>query len=130
MVSGPSTPFRGEIWWAAAPDGESDEPARQPLLIIQNDVGNAHARTVIATVVSAEAPRKRYPQVVPLDTDLLGRPATVRCDIIRTFEKARLLERGAVLSRETMAEVDAALCRSLALRPGTGRHGDDELAGG
>jgi mRNA-degrading endonuclease toxin of MazEF toxin-antitoxin module len=130
MVSGPSTPFRGEIWWTAVPGDESEETSRQPVLIVQNDVGNAHARTVIAAAVSAEAPRKRYPQVVPLDADLLSRPATVRCDIIRTFEKAGLLERAAVLSRETMAEVDAALCRSLALRPGTGRHGDDELAAG
>jgi len=120
MVSGPSGPFRGEIWWTAAPD----ENARQPVLIVQNDVGNAHARTVIAAVVSADAPQKRYPQVVPIDTDLLGRPATVRCDIIRTFEKGRLLERAAVLPREAMAEVDAALCRSLALRPASGQHGD------
>ncbi len=130
MVSAPSTPFRGEIWWTTSPGEESDETARQPVLIVQNDVGNAHARTVIAAVVSAEAPRKRYPQVVPISTDLLGRPATVRCDIIRTFEKAHLLGRAAVLPRETMAEVDAALCRSLALRPGTGRHGDDEIAAG
>lgn len=111
MVNPTSTPFRGEIWWVAGPG----PGARQPVLIVQNDVGNAHARTVIAAAVAADAPQKRYPQVVPLDTKLLGRPATVRCDIIRTIEKTRLIERAAVAPRDTMDDVDAALRRSLAL---------------
>lgn len=111
MVSPTTTPFRGEIWWMAGPGHQT----RQPVLIVQNDVGNAHARTVIAAVVTADVLHKRYPQVVPLDESLLGQPATVRCDIIRTIDKARLTERAAVVPREAMAEVDAALRRSLAL---------------
>jgi len=112
MVTGSSTPFRGEIWWVSGGDGTS----RQPVLVVQNDVGNAHARTVIAVAVAADPSQDRYPQVVPIGASPLGRPATVRCDIVRTFEKARLLERAAVLPRATMSEVDAALRRSLALR--------------
>lgn len=112
MVSGAATPFRGEVWWVDDPGREG----RRPVLIVQNDVGNAHARTVIAAAVAADVPGKRYPQVVAIDAALLGRPATVRCDIIRTIERARLIERAAIVPRETMTEVDTALRRSLALK--------------
>lgn len=111
MVSPGTTPLRGEVWWVAGPGPD----LRQPVLIVQNDVGNVHARTVIVAAVSADVPRKRYPQVVPLDDGLLGRPATVRCDIVRTIEKSRLVERAAVAPRHTMDDIDAALRRSLAL---------------
>jgi mRNA-degrading endonuclease toxin of MazEF toxin-antitoxin module len=47
---------------------------------------------------------------------VLGRPSTVRCDVIQTIEKSRAVERAAVLPRAVMAEVDAALRRSLALK--------------
>jgi len=111
---GPLTPFRGEIWWVAADPQHGD--GRRPVLVIQNDVGNAHARTVIAAAVSGVVPEKRYPQLVALDAALLGRPATVRCDVLQTLEKNRMVERAAVVPREVMAEVDAALRRSLALK--------------
>jgi len=90
--------------------------ARRPVLVIQNNVGNARATTVIVAAVSSVVPEKRYPQLVALDTEVLGLPATVRCDVIETVERIRLIERAAVLPREVMAEVDAALRRSLALK--------------
>jgi mRNA-degrading endonuclease toxin of MazEF toxin-antitoxin module len=56
---GTLTPFRGEIWWVIA-DGRTQKDAaqgaqaaaRRPVLVIQNDVGNARARTIIAAAVS------------------------------------------------------------------------------
>lgn len=106
-----STPFRGEVWWATAKAGDG----RRPVVVVQNDVGNARARTVIVAAVSAVSPEKRYPQTVPLDEGVLGRPALVRCDLLQTVERARLVERAATLPAEVVAEVDTALKRSLAL---------------
>ena len=121
MVSDPHVPFRGEIWWVTVDrrddtGGAAEAAARRPVLVVQNDVGNAHARTVIAAAVSGVVTRKRYPQLVPLDPALLGRPATLRCDVIQTIEKNRMTERAAVVPRTVMDEVDAALRRSLALK--------------
>jgi len=115
------TPFRGEVWWLSLgghhpAKAEAHMGARRPVLVIQNNVGNARATTVIVAAVSSVVPEKRYPQLVALDTEVLGLPATVRCDVIETVERIRLIERAAVLPREVMAEVDAALRRSLALK--------------
>jgi len=104
-------PFRGEVWWMTS----SSDSGRRPVAIVQNDVGNTRARTVIVAAVSAGRPERDYPQMVPLDEALVGRPATVRTDVLQTVEKDRLLERAAVLPRAVVADLDAALRRSLAL---------------
>ena len=115
--AGVTTPFRGEIWWTSDRSGAGEgDDARRPVLIIQNDVGNAHGRTVVAALIGSAVPEKWYPQMVVLHESLLGRPAAVRCDLIHTFDKGRLVGRAVLVPPETMAEVDAALRRSLGLR--------------
>ena len=104
-------PFRGEVWWMAA----DTETGRRPVVIVQNDVGNTRARTVIVAAVSAGRPEKLYPQTVPLDEALLGRAAIIRTDVLQTVERTRLLERAAVLPPASVEELDTALRRSLAL---------------
>lgn len=107
-----AAPMRGEIWWFC----QGDAAERRPVLVVQNDVGNLRARTVIVAAVSSAVPDRSYPQLVTLPTPLLGRPAVVRCDVLHTVSKSRLEERAVQLPLRTMREVDLALSRSLALR--------------
>jgi mRNA interferase MazF len=88
----------------------------RPALVIQNDVGNAHAdTTVIATITSATA-TQRYPFLVPLPSGTLSKPSLVNCAHVRTIDLERL--KGPALARlapETMHAVDEALRMSLGL---------------
>lgn len=88
----------------------------RPALVIQNDVGNAHAdTTIIATITSAVATRE-YPFLVPLPVGTLSKPSLVNCAHVRTIDLERL--KGTAIARlapDTMRDVDEALRASLGL---------------
>ncbi len=103
-------PRRGEVFWVTF----GEPVGRRPVLVIQNDIGNANAPTTIVAHISAQ-PRRDYPFLVALDQVDLGRPSWVHCETLNTIPSALLEERLGALAPETMSKVDEALRRSLGL---------------
>ena len=93
-----------------------EQSGRRPLLVVQNDAGNAVSPTVIVAAITSRQPRRDYPFLVTLPAGTLPRPSVVNCSQVRTLDKVRLsAEPIARLDAETMAAVDDALRVSLGL---------------
>ena len=108
---------RGEIWDAdLEPVRGSEQGGTRPVLVIQNDLGNASSPTTIVAAITS-APACSYPFHVRLVTGSgLTRPSVVKLEHIRTITLERLLRKRGGLTEEQMNAVDLALHRSLGLR--------------
>jgi mRNA interferase MazF len=109
--------LRGEVRWGGLDPVVGDEQSgKRPLLVVQNDAGNAASPTVIVAVITPRRSGRDYPFLVTLPTGTLPVPSVVNCSQIRTLDKSRLsAEPIALLGPETMTEVDDALRVSLGL---------------
>ena len=93
-----------------------EQSGKRPLLVVQNDAGNAASPTVIVAAITSKRPRRDYPFLVAVPQGTLSLPSVVNCSQIRTLDKSRLsAEPIALLGPETMAAVDDALRVSLGL---------------
>lgn len=91
---------------------------RRPVLIIQNDQGNAFGATTIVIALSSRVPSRIYPFHVALPEEVLGRPGVIMCEQIRTVEMERLdREPLAECPPDIMAQVERAISLSLGLSP-------------
>lgn len=121
---------RGELYWVEfSPVKGSEQGGLRPALIVQQDVGNQYGPTTVVAAITHTLPPRPYPFVVVVEPEESGLPdrSTVNCAQIATIQKdgpdSRLRPlRGekAVrpigrLSREKMAEIDAALKYNLGL---------------
>ena len=96
--------LRGEIYYADLdPVVGSEQMGTRPVLILQNNVGNHFARTVIGMIG-----RMKYPSVVMLEQ-------------LRTLDKRRIGYYIGKLPEEKMQDVTRALCVSLAIRQNTSK---------
>lgn len=93
----------------------SEQGGRRPVVIIQNDMGNLHAPTVIAVPLTSSPTKAAMPTHVrvPAGEGGLWRVSTVLCEQVRTLEKTRLLRQLGALGASRMREVDHALSVSL-----------------
>jgi mRNA interferase MazF len=122
---------RGEIYWIEfEPVKGSEQGGLRPALVVQNDTGNASSPTTIVAAMTRTLPRRPYPfvVVVPSDRSGLRDASAVNCAQLATIQQDGPASRlrpphgeGQVrpigrLDAQTMAEVDAALRYSLALR--------------
>ncbi len=109
---------RGEIYYV---DLEGVEHAsryiqrkNRPALIIQNNVGNAHAETVIVAPLSRQI-KKHYPFQYRVSVG--GSLSVVLFEQIMTLDKFRVMNYITKLSGQQMAEAEKALMHSLGLSP-------------
>ena len=109
--------LRGEVRWGDLdPVVGHEQAGTRPVLVVQNDAGNAVSPTVIVVAITSQRPRRDYPFLVTLPARTLSLPSVVNCSQVRTVDKSRLsAEPIATLSLETMAAVDDALRVSLGL---------------
>lgn len=110
---------RGDMFYADMTPGiGSEQIGFRPVLMIQNDTGNRHSRTVIAATITSKAERKtKLPTHCPIKAQQgLGRDSLVLMEQIRTIDKNRLKEYLGTLDSDTMRRVDKALAISLGLR--------------
>ena len=114
-----SAVHRGEIYFADLdPVVGSETGKTRPVLIIQNDIGNAYSPTTIVAVVTEYSDKKaRYPICVPITKDAgLEKNSIVNLAQIRTIDKKRLRgSRVTALSDELMEMINQAIKNSLAL---------------
>jgi mRNA interferase MazF len=95
---------------------QQGERRERPVLVVQNDLGNASADTTIVVALSSKLPSKPYPFHVILPAEILGRPGIIRCEQIWTVSLDRIDRR--VLGEcppELMEQVEQALRHSLGL---------------
>ena len=114
------TYLRGEIYYADLdPVVGSEQMGTRPVLILQNNVGNHFARTVIVAPITSRIHAKSK---LPTHSyiGMIGRmkyPSVVMLEQLRTLDKRRIGYYIGRLPEEKMQDVTRALCVSLAIRP-------------
>ena len=113
---------RGDIFYAdLRPVVGSEQGGIRPVLIIQNDVGNAQSPTVIVASITSKLDKPSQPTHVAVGTSCgLHMDSIVLMEQIRTIDKRRLREHMGHLDENQMAQVDDAIAVSFGL-PGGGR---------
>jgi mRNA interferase MazF len=110
---------RGDMFYADPVLGVgSEQSGCRPILIISNDTGNKHSRTVIAAVITGKAAGKaKQPTHCPVRAQQgLGRDSVALLEQLRTIDKTRLREYIGTLDGESMCGVDRALAISVGLK--------------
>ena len=113
-------PRRGEVWQVRPAEPEAKRT--MPALVVQNDLGNQHAPTIlIAPLTRGKA------QIYPFEVAVLPpeggvtKSTLVNLSQIHLVARDRLAQRLGKLKEETMREVDEAICLSLGVeRTGAG----------
>lgn len=105
---------RGQIYYATLNDGVgSEQGGTRPVLIIQNDVGNAHSPTTIIAIVTSRKTKANLPTHHWLNVDFLLMKSMVELEQIRTIDKSRLGGYLGQVSNLEMAEIDKKIKISL-----------------
>ena len=109
---------RGQIYYAdLSPVKGSEQGGYRPTLIIQNDVGNKYAPTVIVAVITSRHTKANLPTHVWLNAECgLPKESMVECEQVRTLDKSRLKDFMGAVSDEVMAEIDKGLKISFGLK--------------
>jgi mRNA interferase MazF len=96
----------------------SEQDGIRPVLIIQNDTGNKHSKTVIAASITSQMTNKAIlPTHCPIRAQQgLGRDSLVLLEQIRTIDKERRKEYVGALDDEEMTARDKALAISVGLK--------------
>lgn len=109
---------RGEIYFADLdPHYGSEQGGKRPVIIIQNDVGNKFAPTVIVAAVTSRVSKKsNQPTHVLIDKNpALSRPSVVLLEQIFTIDKERINNFMGMTSEWEMKQIEEALLRSLGI---------------
>ena len=109
---------RGDLFWVDLnPTKGSEQAGRRPVLIIQNDVGNEAAPTVIVAPLTTKSFTKEYPINVHLPRGVAGlkENSTVLLSQIRTIDKSRLGRKIGHLPVSYLQKVNEAISISLGL---------------
>ena len=95
----------------------SEQSGIRPAVIIQNNVGNRHSRTVIVAIITSQIQNKpNLPThcFIPAQQGL-DRDSLILLEQIRTIDKSRLRDYIGTLDYETMSEIDTALAISVGI---------------
>ena len=105
---------RGEVWMADLGYENvksSEQRGYRPVLIIQNDIGNKFAPTVIVACIT-----KQTKTVIPTHLECeLYESSTILFEQLRTISKERLNKKIKTLTPEEMQEVDIKIKISMGL---------------
>lgn len=105
---------KGDIYYAdLSPAYGSEQGGKRPVLIVQNDVGNKYAPTVIVAPLTS-----RHKPSLP--THVVEREATqvtsvILCEQVRTIDKSRLMDKLGTVSSATIKKVDKAIMVSFGI---------------
>jgi len=107
--------LRGEIYLADMRKGAySEQTGIRPVLIIQNDVGNATSPTVIIASITSKMDKPTLPTHVSVDMACgLHMDSIVLMEQLRTIDKRRLGKYIGILSEKQMKAIDKAINASV-----------------
>ena len=109
---------RGEIFYVDLnPAKGSEQAGRRPVLVIQNNVGNETAPTVIIAPLTTKKFSKEYPtnEQIKKGVANLKEDSVALLSQIRTIDKKRLERKIGSLPGDVMVKVDEAIKVSLGL---------------
>lgn len=102
---------RGQVYYAdLSPVVGSEQGGLRPVVIIQNDIGNAHAPTTIVAAITLAQTKSTLP--THIDTRIF-KDSVILLEQIRTIDKRRLKNLIATVDNDVMAQVDKAIKISL-----------------
>ena len=109
---------RGDIYYAdLSPVVGSEQGGMRPVLIVQNDGGNKHSPTDIATAITSQINKATLPTHIELGARTYGlsKDSVILLEQIRTIDKKRLKDRMGKLDDKLMNQVDNAIAVSFGL---------------
>lgn len=119
MYTANSTIRRGEIYYAdltSDTKGSSVQSGYRPVIIIQNDIGNAHSPTTIVVPLTSKNKRRDLPTHVQIKAN---NETGLRCDSIALLEQVRSIDKGKLKERvgiiSDIRELNQALRVSVGL---------------
>lgn len=97
---------RGDIYYAdLSPVVGSEQGGIRPVLVIQNNTGNAYSPTVIVAAVTSKPKTKLPTHVILRDRKGLEKNSVVLLEQVRTIDKSRLREYVGILDRQQMLKI-------------------------
>lgn len=110
---------RGDIYYINF--GElpgSSEHGIRPGMIVQNNIGNRHAPTVIVAAITSSVKKLNQPTHVYIGTRFgLDRPSMLMTEQLFTVDKSSLLRYIGTVDSDFLLEANRALNRSIGLCP-------------
>ena len=109
---------RGDIYYADLSNDKIDsECGVRPVLIVQNNKGNAHSTSYIAALITSK-PKKYLPTHITLSKNCgLRKKSTVLCEHIVTVKRDMLLDYiGTIVNTDDERKLNKALSVSLQLK--------------
>jgi mRNA interferase MazF len=108
--------YRGDLYYAdLSPAVGSEQGGLRPVVIIQNNVGNRHAPTVIVAPITSQTHKKPLPTHITFCGCGLAKDSVMLMEQIRTIDKSRLKSKMGCLPIEKIEAVDMAIKVSLGL---------------
>ena len=113
---------RGDIYYADLnPVCGSEQGGKRPVVVIQNDMGNTYAPTLIVATITTKADKRKFPtHYLVKENAAFDEPSTIMLEQLRTIDKNRVLGYLGKIPPKEMLNVDKALMLSLALQQYTG----------
>ena len=96
----------------------SETGKTRPCIIIQNNVLNKNAPTVIISVITGrDRLKKKYPSHVWIDKGVSGltKDSTIQCEQIRTIDKRRILNKIGVADTNCLRKIEESINITLSL---------------
>lgn len=95
----------------------SEQGGSRPVVVLQNDVGNRYAPTLIVATVTSCTEKKRYQptHVLIAHNTAFEKPSVVQLEQIFTIDKSRIQRFLGRLTRDEMQEIEKGVVSSLDL---------------
>ena len=110
--------LRGDIYYAdMEPHIGSEQGGTRPVVVLQNDVGNRYAPTLIVATVTSHTEKKKYQptHVLIAHNTAFEKPSVVQLEQIFTIDKSRIQRFLGWITQNEMQEIEKGVVSSLAL---------------
>lgn len=110
--------LRGDIYYAdMEPHIGSEQGGTRPVVVLQNDVGNRYAPTLIVATVTSRTEKKRYQptHVLIAHNTAFEKPSVVQLEQNFTIDKSRIQRFLGRITQNEMQEIEKGVVSSLAL---------------
>ena len=109
---------KNDVYYAElSPVIGSEQGGVRPVLVLQNNVGNKHAPTIIVAAITSRMKRAKMPTHVPvrMESGRLPKNSIVMLEQIRTIDKERLVNFVGQVTKESALLIDRASLISLGI---------------
>ena len=110
--------IRGDIYYAdMEPHIGSEQGGTRPVVVLQNDIGNRYAPTLIVATVTSRTEKKRYQptHVLIAHNTAFEKPSVVQLEQNFTIDKSRIQRFLGRITQNEMQEIEKGVVSSLAL---------------